>query len=78
MTVIGNLLGLVLLFGSALSAPTQGNYTSGTPCATNSGADCVCPPGTTYDESVTWAVVGAPVSDVEALMNDCKPSIIGS
>jgi hypothetical protein len=77
MTITGTLFGLMLLFGSAFGAPAQGNHSSGTRCATNSGANCVCPSGTDYSESVTWAVVGAPVSDVETLMNDCKSRFIG-
>lgn len=77
MTITGTLFGLMLLFGNAFGAPAHGNYSSGTRCATNSGANCICPSGTDYSESVTWAVVGAPVSEVETLMNDCKSRFIG-
>lgn len=48
----------------------KGNST-GIPCSTNSGANCVCPAGLDYAESVTWTVVGTHVSNVAELMNDC-------
>ncbi|PVH95136.1 hypothetical protein DM02DRAFT_660431 [Periconia macrospinosa] len=70
MTIIGTLFNLMLLLNCAFGAPAPGNHSSATRCATNSGANCVCPCGTDYSESVTWAVVGAPVSDVQSLMND--------
>ena len=72
MVIGGALFSLLLLFGNVFGAPFHSNYSSGAQCATNSGANCVCPSGTDYSESATWAVVGAPISDVEALMNDCK------
>ncbi|EOA91547.1 uncharacterized protein SETTUDRAFT_133214 [Exserohilum turcica Et28A] len=67
------------MFGNVFGTPVHSDYSSGAKCATNSGSNCVCPLGTDYSESATWAVVGAPVSDVEALMNDFhKPAWRGS
>ncbi|KAL6170645.1 hypothetical protein ACJQWK_03617 [Exserohilum turcicum] len=71
MVITSTLLSLALMFGNVFGTPVHSDYSSGAKCATNSGSNCVCPLGTDYSESATWAVVGAPVSDVEALMNDC-------
>lgn len=83
MVVTGTLFGLALLFSGAFAIPTRDNShggppqgnpmkgnSTGIPCSTNSGANCVCPAGLDYAESVTWVVVGTHVSNVAELMND--------
>ncbi|KAF1924995.1 uncharacterized protein M421DRAFT_424223 [Didymella exigua CBS 183.55] len=79
MATIKTLLGVAIMFSVGFGAPMHGNYSAGVSCSTDSGANCLCPPGTDYSQSVTWAVVGAPISDVRALMNDFhKPAWRGS
>ncbi|KAF6514290.1 hypothetical protein HZS61_006546 [Fusarium oxysporum f. sp. conglutinans] len=39
-------------------------------CSTYSRTPCICPAGTEYAQSASWAVVGANAKDVEELMND--------
>ncbi|KAH7094615.1 hypothetical protein FB567DRAFT_510595 [Paraphoma chrysanthemicola] len=79
MTITSTLLSLLVVLGGALGASAHTNRTTGIPCSTNSGADCVCAPGLDYSESVTWAVIGAPVEDVAIVMNDFqKPAWRGS
>ncbi|KAM5527826.1 hypothetical protein FOXYSP1_19699 [Fusarium oxysporum f. sp. phaseoli] len=41
-------------------------------CSTYSRTPCICPAGTEYAQSASWAVVGANAKDVEELMNDCR------
>ena len=54
----------------ALLAPAASS-TSLPACSTNSITPCSCPNGTSYAQSVTFAVIGAAAADVKALISDC-------
>lgn len=41
-------------------------------CSGTSTTPCNCPAGTTYAQSVTFAVIGAAATDVKALISDCS------
>jgi len=41
-------------------------------CSTNSVTPCSCPSGTAYEQSVTFAVIGAAAADVMAVTSDCS------
>lgn len=41
------------------------------PCSTTSITPCSCPSGTAYQESVTFAVIGAAAIEVKNLISDC-------
>jgi len=45
-------------------------------CSADSGTPCSCPTGTEYQQSVTFAVIGALGTDVKDLLTDCV-SLIG-
>lgn len=40
-------------------------------CSTTSTTPCSCPSGTAYEQSVTFAVIGASAADVKNLTSDC-------
>ncbi|KID93763.1 hypothetical protein MAJ_10274, partial [Metarhizium majus ARSEF 297] len=40
------------------------------PCSTYSRTPCICPEGTEYSQSASWAVVGTSAKHVEELMSD--------
>lgn len=40
-------------------------------CSSTSITPCSCPSGSSYAQSVTFAVIGAAATDVEALISDC-------
>ena len=40
-------------------------------CSSTSTTPCTCPSGTQYEQSVTFAVIGAAAKDVKALTSDC-------
>ncbi|PQE29387.1 hypothetical protein CJF32_00003137 [Rutstroemia sp. NJR-2017a WRK4] len=69
---------LIPLNAAALLASTvlasrrggHGGYGSPQPCSTNSQLPCLCPSGTDYWESSTWAVIGATAQDVKDLIMD--------
>jgi len=41
-------------------------------CSSTSTTPCSCPYGTSYEQSVTFAVIGAAATDVMALISDCS------
>lgn len=43
-------------------------------CSGNSDTPCSCPDGTTYRESVTFAVIGASGTNVKNLISHCLSS----
>ena len=59
------LTALVLVAPAALA-------TSLPPCSSTSVTPCSCPAGTAYEQSVTFAVIGAKATDVEAVISGCS------
>ena len=53
-----------ILVPAALAASLQ-------KCSSTSTTPCACPPGTEYEESVTFVVIGAAATDVKAQISDC-------
>ena len=45
-------------------------------CSSTSILPCSCPSGTTYGQSVTFAVIGATATDIKALISDCPSTNI--
>ncbi|CAD6589383.1 MAG: hypothetical protein ASARMPRED_004020 [Alectoria sarmentosa] len=67
MKLSAPLVKLALLAPAALAASLPA-------CSSTSITPCSCPSGTSYEESVTFAVIGAAATDVMALTSDCPPS----
>ena len=59
------LIDLALLASAALGAALPA-------CSSNSPTPCSCPSGTSYEQSVTFAVIGATAVDVQTLTADCQ------
>ena len=53
----------------ALAAPTNGSTLP--PCS-NVNRPCSCPAGTQFKNVTSYGIIGAPASDVAAVMNHCK------
>ena len=78
MRLIVALTTLTLLGSAAFATPLPA-------CSTTSKTPCGCPGGTSYEESVTFATIGAKATDVKALIGDCTsptcflfwPGVIG-
>lgn len=57
---------LSLIASRALVQAAQEN------CSGNATLPCACPVGTQYAELGTWVILGTGISDVRALMTDCR------
>lgn len=55
----------------ASPAPTSGSTLP--PCS-NVNRPCSCPAGTQFKNVTSYGIIGAPASDVAAVMNHCKVS----
>lgn len=55
----------------ALAAPAPTNSSALPPCG-NLNRPCSCPGGTQFRNVTSYGIIGAPASDVAAVMNDCK------
>lgn len=54
--------------------PPAALATSFPACSSTSVTPCSCPAGTAYEQSVTFAVIGAKATDVETLISGCSSS----
>ena len=62
---VSNILSMAFMVPAALAQTLPA-------CSADSGTPCSCPAGTVYQQSATFAVIGALGTDVKDLITDCK------